>query len=87
MNVQVEELQQYGNQLLSHWIRENNKLKYQQEQSYHYDYKNVEYKPTVKYNNIAQKQKSLVKMRSCSSDLLYNEKSVSDQYEPATRSC
>lgn len=58
LNVQVEELQQYGNQLLWHWIREHrhsNNIKKQQPKSCLYNndnhkiYKKEDYQPIIRY--------------------------------------
>jgi hypothetical protein len=84
LNVQVEELQQYGNQLLCHWIRENYSNK-----PYH-----KMYKPIIRYstdhrsnsnnnnnNNHMLSNNNTNKLKTCSSNVLIltaNDKSVSD---------
>lgn len=99
LNVQVEELQQYGDQLLWHWIRENRNHRIVQQEYHHHKthYKKENYQPIIRYttdhrsnannNNNNNNHMLTSKIRACSSDVLFNtnDKSVSEKYDAATR--
>ncbi|KAI8080227.1 cyclin-domain-containing protein [Gilbertella persicaria] len=83
LNVQVEELQQYGDQLLWHWIRENQKSAMYRPVV---EYKNEDYKPAISYKSDNGNNTLNSKIRSCSSHLLLaTEKPVSEKYDSITR--
>lgn len=99
LNVQVEELQQYGDQLLWHWIRENRNHRIVQQEYHHHKthYKKEDYQPIIRYttdhrsnannNNNNNNHMLSSKIRACSSDVLFNtnDKSVSEKYDTTTR--
>ncbi|OBZ88129.1 PHO85 cyclin-like protein psl1 [Choanephora cucurbitarum] len=73
LNVQVEELQQYGDQLLWHWIRENQKLSL--------------YEPTTMPIEHSKPLEPVIykKIRSCSSHLILATDNVTEKYDSITR--
>ncbi|KAI9483505.1 MAG: cyclin-domain-containing protein [Benjaminiella poitrasii] len=92
LNVQIEELQQYGNRLLMHWIRETNCTKKTADDSYYpktLDQPIISY-PTGHRSNHSfttnSQSISLAKIRSCSSNLFIHsaDKSVTEKLESIT---
>lgn len=72
MNVQVEELQQYGDQLLLHWIREHQKKRSSDD-----CYKKQDFKPIIRYTT---------SHNNCSSNLILStEQQISEKYDSITK--
>ncbi|KAF1800422.1 cyclin-domain-containing protein [Mucor lusitanicus] len=72
LNVQVEELQQYGDQLLLHWIREH-QIKRNSEDCY----KKQEFKPMIRYST---------SHTNCSSNLILStEQQMTEKYDSTTK--
>jgi hypothetical protein len=72
LNVQVEELQQYGDQLLLHWIREH-----QIKRNSNDCYKKQDFKPIIRYTT---------SHNNCSSNLILStEQQISEKYDSITK--
>lgn len=80
LNVKVEELQHYGDQLVWHWIRSHKKS---------IEYKKPDYEPIVHYttdHHHNSRSNNTNNILHCSSNLLLiSEKSVSEKYDSITR--
>jgi hypothetical protein len=85
LNVQVEELQQYGDQLLLHWIRENKRKSFKKQ-----DYREPMIRYATDHRSNLNHHLFTTKTNNCGVDLF--EKSaaapmvvVSDKYDSITR--
>ncbi|GAA5809599.1 hypothetical protein MFLAVUS_003010 [Mucor flavus] len=82
LNVKVEELQQYGDQLLWHWIRSHKKALVVADECY----KKPDYQPIVHYTTDHRSNSNHMLNNYCSSNILFKtEKSVSEKYDSITR--
>jgi hypothetical protein len=83
LNVQVEELQQYGDQLLGHWIRRNKTINHKTSDEY---YKNPDYQAIIQYTTDHRSNNNhMLSNNNCSSNVLFTtEKSVSEKYDTIT---
>lgn len=83
LNVQVEELQQYGDQLLGHWIRRNKTVNQKTSDEY---YKNPDYQAIIQYTAAHRSNSNhMLSNNNCSSNVLYKtEKNVSEKYDTIT---